>query len=565
MKHILYILALLLVATLEVKGKTPKFLTKSRQAQVTVIAHDADGNLHEGQGVILNALGEVITEYDLLKGAVSATVIDCKGVEYPVRYLCGASSMYNMAKVLIEPGKHKLYTLEAIEDSLGIGTAVYVLPNAKSDKKALASNDTVTKDNLFRESYHYYTLANAHNERQACSPVLDGEGRLAALLQLPTKSGDNAFAIDIRFGADLKITSLDASNNDLRSIALPKRLPEGEEAAATFIYLSGTKDTVQYLDYVDEFIHLYPQSASGYTMKGELLAAAKRFDEAEKAYEEGLAQDSTSKDELHFSLAKAIYALNFTPRYETYKDWTLEKSATEAAQAYAINPLNIYLNQQAHSLYAAKNYSEAERLFLALTKTDMRSADLFLYVAQCRQMQEASINDILAMQDSAVACFTKPYPAAAANSLLMRGISRAKAERYREAIADYNEYEHLMGGNLTANFYYEREQIEIKCRMYPAAMNDIERAIRLQPKEALLHAECAALNYRVGEVDEAIRYATEATRLDPEFADPYRILGVCYEQKGETQKACECLEKAIGLGDTMAKDVLKKLKAGSKN
>ena len=96
--------------------------------------------------------------------------------------------------------------------------------------------------------------------------------------------------------------------------------------------------------------------------------------------------------------------------------------------------------------------------------------------------------------------------------------------------------------------------------MYPAAMNDIERAIRLNPREPLLYAECAALNYRVGEVDDAIRYATEATQIDPEFADPYRILGVCYSQKGETQKARECLEKAIKLGDTMAKGVLEKLK-----
>lgn len=560
MKRTLYILTLLFGSCLGIHAKMPKFLTKARQAQVSIIAQDGEGNLHEGQGLLLNTQGEVITEYDILKGAVKATVIDCKGVEYPVRYLCGASSMYNIAKLSIEPGKNKLYTLDIMPDSLNEGTQVYVLPNVKADKKALAITDTIKAHSKFRETYHYYTLTNQAGERQACSPVLNGEGQLIGLVQLPAKSGENAYAIDIHFGNDLTITSLDANNTDLRNIRLPKRLPEGEEAATTFIYLAGTRDTAQYMAYVDDFIRLYPHSAAGYNMKGEFLAAGKRYEEAEKAYEDGLAQDSTHKDELHFSLAKTIYALNFTPKYDTYKDWTLEKSAAEAAEAYAIKPLEIYMNQQAHSLYAAKKYSEAEKLFLNLTKTDMRSADLFLYVAQCRQMQQAPIDDILAMQDSAVNCFPKPYPAAAANALLMRGISKVKAERYREAVADYNEYEHLMGGNLTANFYYEREQIEIKCRMYPAAMNDIERAIRLNPREPLLYAECAALNYRVGEVDDAIRYATEATQIDPEFADPYRILGVCYSQKGETQKARECLEKAIKLGDTMAKGVLEKLK-----
>ena len=558
MKRTIYILSLLAIALCS-QAKLPKFLTKARLAPVSILTHDAEGNLREGQGVILNAQGEIITEYDLLKGAVKATVVDANGTEYPVKYICGASSMYNIVKLCIEPGKEKLSFLETAQAEMPAGAIAYVLPNVKADKKAIASEDTIKSESKFRESYHYYSLAGKVSERQVSSAVLNSEGQLIGLAQLPTKKEDEAYVIDARFGGDLQITVLNASSADLRSIPLPKRLPEGEEAASSFILLSGTKDTAQYLSYVADFIRLYPNSATGYIMKAEALAAAGQYAESEKAYADGFAQEGTKKDELHYSLSKTIYDLTLRPSYQPYADWNIDRSVAEAAKAYEVNPLDIYRNQQAHALYVAKKYDEACKIYLDLTQTNMRTADLFLYAALCKQKQDAPIDEIISLQDSAVNCFTKPYPAAAASAILMRGTSLALAGKNREAVMDYNEYEHLMAGNLPANFYYEREQLEVKCRMYPAALNDIERAIRLKPNEPLYYAECASLNYRVGQVDEAIVHAQQAIKVAPAFADAHRILGVCFNQKGDKQKAREHLKKAVELGDQMAQSVLDKL------
>ena len=559
MKRTLYIF-LLASFSLVTQAKMPKFITKARLAQVSIIAQDANGKLNEGQGVILNDKGEILTEYDILKGAVKATVFDSKGNEYPVSYLCGASSMYNVAKISIEPGKAKLAFLETDSTEIPASSQVYILPNVKADKKAIPTEDTITANQKFRESYNYYTLTHSVSERQIGSPVLNAEGHLVGIVQAPAKEGDAGYVIDARFGADMQISVLDAGNADLRSILLPKRLPAGEEAAASFIILSGVRDTAQYLAYVDDFIRLYPSSSTGYVMKAEILAAGQHFADAEKAYEEGLAQEATKKDELHYSLAKVIYELNLNPQYRVYQDWNIERSISEAQKAFEANPQNIYQSQQAHSLYVAKRYDEACNLFLTLTKTNLRSPELFLYAAQCKQAAEAPIEDIIALQDSAVNCYSKPYPQAAANAILMRGTNHAKAGHNREAVADFNDYEHLVGGNLSANFYYEREQLEVKCRMYAAALNDIERAIKLMPNEPLLYAECAALNYRVGQVDEAIHYAEQAIKTDSKFPDAYRILGVCLNEKGNKQKAREYLKKAIELGDTLAQGVLDKMK-----
>ena len=561
MKHT-YTTLILLAACLTLQAKAPKFLTKSRAAQVTVIATDASGTLHEAQGVFVSADGQIVTDYDALKGAVKATVIGANGREWSVRYVLGANSMYNVARICVSlTEKEKVEFLTPATQSATAGTPVFVLPNAKADKKALATTDTIAAAEKFRETYDYYTLSHELSERQAGCPVLNEAGELVGLVQLATKSGQNSHAIGARFATDLSIGAIDAGNNDLRSIQLQKRLPDGEQAAASYIFLLSGKDrdSTQYMAYVDDFIRLYPASASGYVMRAEAQAAAGNLPAALEAYNTGLAQPGVAADELHFSLSKTIYGLNQNPNYETFQDWTLEKSVEEAAAAYKVNALPVYLNQEAHALYAAKKYSEACEKFLALTKTNLRTPELFLYAAQCLQMQEGTPADtLIALQDSAVNCYSRPYPREAATAILMRATTLEKAGRTRDAIRDLNEYEHLTG-NLNANFYYEREQMEVKCRMYPAAMNDIERAIRLAPTEPLYYAECAALNYRVGQTDDAMHYAEKAIELAPDYADAYRILGVCLHDKGKPE-ARKYLQKAVELGDKLAQNVLDKMK-----
>ena len=181
-----------------------------------------------------------------------------------------------------------------------------------------------------------------------------------------------------------------------------------------------------------------------------------------------------------------------------------------------------------------------------------------MYAAQCRQKSQADTAQVIALMDSALNCYSKPYPVAAANIILLRAKTLASNGNLREAIAGYNDFEHLSGSNLTANFYYEREQMEVKCRMYAPALNDIEKAIKLSPREPLLHAEAAALNYRVGHNDQAITYARQAIALDEQFADAHRILGVCLLENGAKAEARKHLLRAKELGDALADGLLKK-------
>lgn len=558
-KRLILIIACL--CSLSAGAQFPKWLKKVRPAQVSVIATDTKGELHESQGIFINEAGDVVTEFDVMKNAAKASVIDAKGNEYKVTHICGVSNMYNMAKLAIEKGKAKISYIPQAANSARENEGIYILPHAKANKKAPCTMDTIMRVDTFMHEYLYYSLNKVPQERQSNCPVLNEKGELIGLVQMPMKKDEKSYAIDARYGADMEIATLDAGNTDLNNIRIAKRLPESENDALSYLFLTADKNDSIYLIHLDDFMARFPGNSSAYTLKAEYLVRKGDYAEAENVLNAGLGQEGTQKDELHYSFSKLIYGFCQEQNDSSQTAWTLESALEEADKAYVANPLPVYTDQKAICLYALKRYDEAAALFLSLTKTNMRSVDLFLLAVQCKEMANAKEEEVLTLLDSAVNFYQKPYPQAAAKPLMLRGRQLAKMQKYREAVKDYNEYEHLFAGNLPARFYYEREQIEVKCRMYPAAMNDIERAIRIAPKEPMLYAEYASLNYRIGQIEEAIKVAKDAIQIAPDYADPYRIIGVCYADQQKYEEAKEYLKKAISLGDKLSEGVLERISA----
>lgn len=548
-----------ITCALTLGAQQPKGLKKLRAAQVSVVAYAANGTLQQGQGTLISEDGILVVQYDVMKNATRATVIDMDGTEHNVTEILGANSAYNMVKMRMESGKKKKNACLTLTSQQPAEQAqVFIMPSEKADKSVPCSIDTVTRVEEFGEGFKYLTLSRQAGARQANSPVLNQDGTLIGFVQLAAKDGQPSYVIDANYANSLTVKSMDAGNSDLNSIHIRKALPEKEEDALSYIFLTSKRDTAMYASYINQFITDHPTCTSGYTLKAERQAELGLYGEAAATYEAALKQEGTKADELHYSFSKVIYGLCMRTDYEQYENWNLERSLDEAQQAYAINPMPTYSLQEANCLYALKRYNEAGDKFLALTKTNMRTPELFMYAAQCRQKGQADTTQVIALMDSALNCFSKPYPLAAANIIMLRAKALADIGNYREAIAGYNEFEHLSGSSLTANFYYEREQMEVKCRMYAPALNDIEKAIRLSPREPVLHAEAAALNYRVAQNEQAIAYAQKAIALDDKFADAHRILGVCLLEKGEKAEARKHLQKAKELGDTLADGILKK-------
>ena len=554
---------LLLIYTLFIipcLAQSPKWLKKVRGAQVAIMVYNKNGEMTETQGVFADDKGTILTEYDALKYATRAVVVDAAGKEYPVKEILGASAMYNVVKIQVAlEKKSKITYLQQAVTPGTAGSLVYILPYAKASKNAICTEDTIAKLETFKDNYSYYTIGKPSNERLKNSAVLNEEGEMLGLLQLAAKEGKNAYVIDSKFIADMKIKPMDAGNNDLKAIYIKKALPETEEDALTYLYLLDKKDSITSMACVDDFIQKYPQNTSGRILKAEKMIEAANYQEADKLYEEALNAEGIKKDEVYFSKSKAIYTINLNKAYNKYNDWDMEKALAETRNAYSVNPLPIYIEQEANCLFVLKRYDEAREKFIDLTKTNLRSGEMFLNAAQCNIVQNKE-EGVLELLDSALACYPTPYPSSAANTILIRANELAKAGKNKDAVLGLNEYERLAKGNLNANFYYGREQLEIKARMYSQALSDIEKTIMLEPKEPLYYAEAAALNYRVGQMDDAIEYGKKAIALDEKFADPYRIVGVCYNQKGNKAEAKKYLQKAIDLGDTLAEGVINEIK-----
>lgn len=541
-------------------AQSPKWLKKVRGAQVAIMVYNKNGEMTETQGVFADDKGTILTEYDALKYATRAVVVDAAGKEYPVKEILGASAMYNVVKMQVAlEKKSKITYLQQAATPGTAGSLVYILPYAKASKNAICTEDTIAKLETFKDNYSYYTIGKPSNVRLKNSAVLNEEGEMLGLLQLAAKEGKNAYVIDSKFIADMKIKPMDAGNNDLKAIYIKKALPETEEDALTYLYLLDKKDSITSMACVDDFIQKYPQNTSGRILKAEKMIEAANYQEADKLYEEALNAEGIKKDEVYFSKSKAIYAINLNKAYNKYNDWDMEKALAETRNAYSVNPLPIYIEQEANCLFVLKRYDEAREKFIDLTKTNLRSGEMFLNAAQCNIVQNKE-EGVLELLDSALACYPTPYPSSAANTILIRANELAKAGKNKDAVLGLNEYERLAKGNLNANFYYGREQLEIKARMYSQALSDIEKTIMLEPKEPLYYAEAAALNYRVGQMDDAIEYGKKAIALDEKFADPYRIVGVCYNQKGNKAEAKKYLQKAIDLGDTLAEGVINEIK-----
>lgn len=556
MKKIIFILTCLSTLGSHLVAQNPKWFKKAAKAQISIVTMNEKGDmLQSGSGFFIGKDGTALADYQLFKQASKAKVVSGEGKEYEVEAIIGASSLYDLVKFRVKTDKDT--PALTISDRMGVKHEhVYVLPYPTKENK-MCVNDTLHDIQKFNEKYGYYTLGRPLDEKYLNSPVMDEEGEVLGMIQRKADaSATTSYAVSVAYGNTLCTDGMSSTDNDLNAIHIRKALPADEADIRTFLFMTASRsDSATYSQYLNDYILQFPKSSEAYTQRADFYMAHGNYAAAEEDMKSAL-EVTEKKDETYYAFSKLLYELNLKPGYQVYKDWNLNHSLTLAEEAYKANPLPLYILQEGNTLYALKEYEKACEKYLSLRETNMRSAQIFLYAAQCKRMAKTDTLQILALQDSAVACFKKPYPKDAAPSLLERSNTLLELGRYREAIADLNEYEHLMSNELTAYFYYRREQAEMQCRMFQQAVDDIDRAIRMEPKEPLYHAERAVVYYRLGEFEEALKSAQKSAELNPKFGDAYRLAGICQLRLNQREKGLSNLKKAIELGDESAQAIL---------
>lgn len=549
----LYILTSLLMLAVCAMAQ-PDWAKKASKSVFTLKTFAADGTLIAStNGFFVRDNGEAVSCFSPFKGASRAVVIDASGKEIPVALILGANETYDVVKFQV--AKAKVQPLALAGKSAAKDEAVWLLPYRETKR---VPQGTVQKTETFNGNYAYYTLELTMPDNSVGTPLLNANGEVIGLMQQPNAVGDaKSFAVSALFADSLKVNGLSINDPVLRSTQIKKALPDDLNQAQLTLYMGGSlQDSLAYVTLIEDFIAKFPKEPDGYAYRAQMLADGHHFAEADRDMQKAL-KVAEKPDEVHYSYSRLILQKMVYSTDTLYKAWTFDRAFDEAAEAYRLNAQPTYRQQQAFVRYVQQNYAEAYDIYESLFQSSLRSADLFYSASLCKQQLKDSTAQ-LALLDSCVAQFSRPYLKEVAPYLLSRAQLLMDLGRHRQAVSDLNDYEEVMKAQVNSNFYYMRFRVETEGRLFQQALNDIEKAITMTPQSDLYYAEKASLQIRVGLYDEAVETAKTCIQLAPEHSDGYLFLGLAQCLKDQKAEGVKNLQKAKELGDAQADELIEK-------
>lgn len=527
----------------------PGSVQKVAKSVFTLTTFNKDGNLIAStQGVFIDNKGTAISTFKPFVGAAKATIVDAAGRSMEVDALMGADELYDVAKFRV---KGNTTAAPIATNATTAGSKVWLVPY--SIKKPAYQQEDVSNVEKFHNSFNYYVFANSVPENAIGCPFANKDGQVIGIMH--TANGIVS-AIDANYVKQLKMTGLSTLDAALRQSGIRTALPDTEQEAITMMTLNkGQLKADEYMKYANEFIEKFPTSAYGYKEKAALLSDQNAYEAAAKLMEESI-KKAAKKDEAHSNYADIIYQKIIYKGDSTYQAWTIDKAIEEAQKAYAINAQPIYKHQEAQIRFFKGDYGKAYDMFMELTKTKLRSGELYFEAAQAKTQLKASDTEIKELLDSAVSVgkttgIVAPYYYA-------RGQFLDKKGEYRAALQDYNLYDSI-SHPIEASFFYARYKCEMKLRMWQQALLDIARTCYVSPNEPTYFAEWASLDLRVKRIEEGIGAASTCIKLAPEYADGYLLLGLLQMENKNKTEGLKNLQKAKELGDPRADEYIKKL------
>lgn len=553
-KKLLLMLTLCLLAQWSV-AQAPKWVDKAKRAVFSVVTYDQnDKILNTGNGFFVTEDGVALSDYALFRGAQRAVVVSSEGVQMPVQAIMGANDMYDVVKFRVGISGKKISALTPAAVAPAAGTDVYLLPYSTQKDRSYTAGKVKEADKI-AEKYYYYTLDMQLKDKMVSCPVMTADGQVFGLAQ-KSSGQDTAticYAIDANFAIAQNISALSYGDMALRDIGIKKALPDTEEQALVFLYMASSQLSAEkYMEVLEDFIAQYPNNADGYIRR----ASQQLFMSKDDASLDKVAADmdkalevATKKDDAHFNCAKIIYNYMLGKPEKAYKDWSYDKALDELKKAMAIEELPIYIQMEGDILFAKQDYPAAFASYDKVNQTNLASPATFFSAAKTKELMQAPSEEVLALMDSCMVRFTQPYTEEAAPYLLERAQARMNANQARNAMLDYDAYYNAVNGNVNDMFYYYREQAALKAKQYQRALDDMAKAIELNPDDLTYRAELAVVNIRVGRNEEALNVLKAALEKDPNYAEAYRLMGIAQIQMKKDKEACASFAKAKELGD----------------
>ena len=565
MKKILILPFLLFFLIQGSMAQTPKWVEKAKRAVFSVVTYDKnDKMLNTGNGFFVSEDGLALSDYTLFKGAERAVVITSEGKQMPVSLILGANDMYDVIKFRVAITEKKVPALIVAKIAPAVGADAWMLPY--STQKSIACVTGKVKDvSKVAGEYHYYTLGMQMKDKMVSCPVMNAEGQVFGIAQKSSgiDTVTTCYAAGAAFAMAQKISALSLGDAALKKIGIRKRLPETEDQALVYLFMaSSSLSGDDYEKLLDDFIRQFPANADGYLRRANYYAAKGKddqtwYDKAVADFNQAL-KVAQKKDDVYYNIGKLMYAYQLSKPEKTYKDWTYDTALQNVRQAIAIDPLPIYIQMEGDILFAQQDYAGALAAYEKVNASNIASPATFFSAAKTKELAKGDPKEVVALMDSCIARCPQPITADFAPYLLERAQMNMNAGQPRNAMLDYDAYHTAVKGEVNDVFYYYREQAALKARQFQRALDDIVKAIEMNPTDLTYQAEHAVVNLRVGRYEEAIQILDNILKADPKYAEAYRLLGLCQIQLKKTDEACGNFKKAKELGDPNVDELITK-------
>lgn len=537
-------------------AQTPKWVEKAKRAVFSVVTYDKnDKILNTGNGFFVSEDGLALSDYSLFKGAERAVIITADGKQMPVSLILGADDMYDVVKFRVAIVGKKVPSLLVAGTAPAAGSSAWMLPYSTQKSIACVSGKVKKVDDIAGD-YHYYTLDMPMKDKMVSCPVMNEAGEVFGIAQksFGMDTATTCYASGASFAMSQHISALSLGDAALKNIGIRKGLPDTEDQALVYLYMaSSSSSSEDYERLLGDFIAKFPDNADGYLRRANFYVVkakedASFFDKAAQDME-AAQKVAKKKDDVLYNIAKLIYAYQLEKPEKTYNDWTFETALNQIRQAMELNPLPVYVQLEGDILFAMQDYAGALAAYEQVNRSNLASPATFFSAAKTKELMKAESGEILALMDSCVARCPQPVTASYAPYLLERATMRVNAGQARQAMLDYDGYFKAVNGQVNDLFYYYREQAALKARQYQRALDDISKAVELNPNDLTYQAEQAAVNLRVGRYDTAMKLLQAIIQTNPKYAEAYRLLGLCHIQLKQKEEACKNFNKAKELGD----------------
>ena len=546
-------------------AQTPKWVEKAKRAVFSVVTYDKnDKMLNTGNGFFVSEDGLALSDYTLFKGAERAVVITSEGKQMPVSLILGANDMYDVIKFRVAITEKKVPALIVAKTAPAVGADAWMLPYS-TQKSIACVTGKVKEVSKVAGEYHYYTLGMQMKDKMVSCPVMNAEGQVFGIAQKSSgiDTVTTCYAAGAAFAMSQKISALSLGDAALKKIGIRKGLPETEDQALVYLFMaSSSLSGDDYEKLLDDFIRQFPANADGYLRRANYYAAKGKddqtwYDKAVADFNQAL-KVAQKKDDVYYNIGKLIYAYQLSKPEKTYKDWTYDTALQNVRQAIAIDPLPIYIQMEGDILFAQQDYAGALAAYEKVNASNIASPATFFSAAKTKELAKGDPKEVVALMDSCIARCPQPITADFAPYLLERAQMNMNAGQPRNAMLDYDAYHTAVKGEVNDVFYYYREQAALKARQFQRALDDIVKAIEMNPTDLTYQAEHAVVNLRVGRYEEAIQILNNILKADPKYAEAYRLLGLCQIQLKKTDEACGNFKKATELGDPNVDELITK-------